>query len=170
MILTEEVKAHIIEILDSVEFTSDLYEGLTEEKRDALGQVYTPAKVCIQMIESFSCETFTDKTILDPACGSGNLLIACLIAGADSDKLYGNELDPIAVKLCRKRVNRACDLLGKPRVEDWQIHRGDATDSFCLAYFGPDYKQKLEEHFLADQHSLFPMLTKDQEEFLKEVD
>ena len=66
MILTEEVKTRIIEILDSVEFTSDLYEGLTEEKRDALGQVYTPARVCIQMIESFSCDTLTDKTILDP--------------------------------------------------------------------------------------------------------
>jgi hypothetical protein len=169
MKLTEEVKNRIIEILDSVEFTSDLYEGLTEEKRDALGQVYTPAKVCIQMIESFSCDIFTDKTILDPACGSGNLLIACLIAGADSDKLYGNELDPVAVKLCRKRVNRACDLLGKSRVEDWQIHRGDATDSFCLTYFGPDYKQKLEEHYLDSQYSLFPMLTKEQEEFLVDV-
>lgn len=170
MQLTEEVKQRLAEVLDSEEFMTDLYEGLTKEKREALGQVYTPAKVCIQMIESFSCDTFSGKTILDPACGSGNLLIACLVAGADSDKLYGNELDPVAVELCRKRVNRACDLLGKPRVNDWQIHRGDATDSFCLTYFGPDYKQKLEEHFLEGQHSLFPMLTKDQEEFLKHVD
>jgi predicted RNA methylase len=140
MVLTEEVKAKIVEILDSVEFVSDLYEGLDKKKREELGQVYTPAKVCIQMLESFSCDTFTDKTILDPACGSGNLLIACLIAGADSDKLYGNELDPIAVKLCKKRVNRACDLLGKPRVNDWQIHRGDATNQYCLTVFGPEYR------------------------------
>ena len=170
MKLTEEVKTKLVEVLDSEEFMTDLYEGLTKEKREALGQVYTPAKVCIQMIESFSCDTFSDKTILDPACGSGNLLIACLVAGADSDKLYGNELDPVAVELCRRRVNRACDLLGKPRIQDWQIHRGDATDSFCLTYFGPDYKQKLEEHFLEGKHSLFPMLTKEQEEFLKYVD
>ena len=169
MQLTEEVKQRLAEVLDSEEFMTDLYEGLTKEKREALGQVYTPAKVCIQMIESFSCDAFSGKTILDPACGSGNLLIACLVAGADSDKLYGNELDPVAVELCRKRVNRACDLLGKPRVNDWQIHRGDATDSFCLTYFGPDYKQKLEEHFLEGQHSLFPMLTKEQEEFLADV-
>lgn len=170
MTLTEEVKSKIIEILDSQEFKSDLYEGLDEKTRDELGQVYTPAAVCIQMIESFDCDTLVDKSILDPACGSGNLLIACLIAGADIDKIYGNEIDAVAVKLCRKRVNRACDLLGKPKINDWQIHKGDGTDSFCLKYFGADYKHKLEQHYLDSQYSLFPMLTKAQEEFLSEVD
>jgi predicted RNA methylase len=168
MKLTKAVKSKIIEVLGSEEFTTDLYEGLTEKKRKELGQVYTPPEVCIQMIERF--KTITNKTILDPACGSGNLLIACLIAGADSDKIYGNELDPAAVKLCRKRINRACDLLDKPHINDWQIHRGDATDSFCLTEFGADYKQKLEQHYLDSQFSLFPMLTKEQGEFLMEVD
>ena len=140
MILTEEVKARIIEVLDSQEFMSDLYAGLDKKKRDALGQVYTPARVCIQMLESFECETISNKTILDPACGSGNLLIACLIAGADSDKIYGNELDPVAVDLCRVRVNRACDILNKPHIKDWQIHKGDATDPYCLNTFSKDYR------------------------------
>ena len=139
MILVEEVKARIIGILDSNEFMSDLYAGLSEEKREELGQVYTPARVCIQMLESFECETLAGKTVLDPACGSGNLLIAALIAGADSDKLYGNELDPVAVELCKVRVNRACDLLCKARINDWQIHKGDATDPYCLSVFGPEY-------------------------------
>jgi hypothetical protein len=140
MILTEEVKSKIIEILDSKEFISDLYAGLDKKKRDALGQVYTPARVCIQMLESFECESISNKTILDPACGSGNLLIACLIAGADSDKIYGNELDPVAVDLCRIRVNRACDILGKSRIKPWQIHVGNATDPYCLNTFSKDYK------------------------------
>lgn len=139
MTLTEEAKSKIIEILDSKEFMSDLYAGLTAEQRKKLGQVYTPAEACIQMLESFECETLTDKTILDPTCGSGNLLIAALIAGADSNKIYGNELDPIAVDLCRVRVNRACDILGKPKIKDWQIHKGDATDPYCLSVFGPEY-------------------------------
>ena len=145
MILTEEVKERIIEILDSKEFMSDLYAGLKTEQRKKLGQVYTPARVCIRMLESFECKSLSNKTILDPACGSGNLLIACLIAGADSDKVYGNELDPIAVDLCRVRVNRACDLLGKPHIKDWQIHRGDATKASCLTNFGPDYEYKVQE-------------------------
>ena len=139
MVLTQETKDKIVEILDSKEFMSDLYEGLTEKQRKELGMVYTPAKVCIQLIEKFECETFAEKTILDPACGSGNLLIACLIAGADSDKIYGNEFDPTAVALCRTRVNRACRLLGKPYIKDWQIHRGDATKAASFD-FSPNYK------------------------------
>ena len=91
MKLSEEVKNKIIEILDSQEFKSSLYAGLTEEKRKKLNQFYTPGKLCVQMIEKFDCDSLSNKNILDPTCGSGNLLIACLIAGADSDKLFGNE-------------------------------------------------------------------------------
>ena len=140
MILSEEVKNRIVEILDSEEFMSDLYEGLSSKRRKELGMVYTPAQVCIQMLESFECESLEGKTILDPACGSGNLLIACLIAGAESDKLYGNEYDPIAVALCQKRLNRACKLLGKPSIRSWQIHEGDATEARCLTDFSPEYR------------------------------
>jgi len=170
MKLSEEVKNKIIEILDSKEFMSDLYEGLDPAKREELGQFYTPADICITMIEKFHTDSLANKNILDPTVGSGNLLIACLIAGADSDKIYGNELDAIAVKLCRKRINRACDILSKPHIQDWQIHKGNALDSFCLKEFGPDYRQKLEQHYLDEQFSLFPMLSKEQQEFLKEVD
>ena len=175
MILSEETKLKILEILDSKEFMSDLYEGLDEEKRIALGQFYTPGKICIQMIEQFNCDTLVGRNILDPTCGSGNLLIACLIAGADVDKLYGNEYDEVAVSLCRRRINRACDILNLPHINDWQIHKGDATDSFCLEYFGPDYRQKLEDHYLDSNtgpyaFSLFGAeLTDEQIEFLKGV-
>ena len=170
MKLSNEVKQKIIDILDSKEFMSDLYEGLDDTTREELGQFYTPASICIEMLEMYNTETFTGKTILDPCCGSGNLLIAMLIAGADSDKVFGNDYDYRAVRLCRKRVNRACDILGKPHIQDWQIHRGNALDKFCLQEFGPDYKQRLAQHYLDNQYSLFPMLTNEQVEFLSEVD
>ena len=139
MILPEEVKNKIIEILDSKEFLENLYEGLPVEKRKEFGQVYTPALVCIEMLEKFSCSTLSGKTILDPACGSGNLLIACLIAGADSDKLFGNDYDATAVELCRKRINRVCEILGKNPISDWQIHRGNALQKMCITDFTQDY-------------------------------
>jgi 23S rRNA G2445 N2-methylase RlmL len=139
MELSNEVKQKIIDILDSKEFRSNLYEGLDDEKREELGQFYTPGNICIQMIEKFTWDSLEGKTILDPTCGSGNLLIACLIAGADSDKLYGNEYDPIAVKLCRKRLNRACDILGKPHIQDWQIHQGNALQTRCITEFDQTY-------------------------------
>lgn len=182
MRLSDEIKNKILEILDSAEFMNNLYvdengKELDKATRDELGQFYTPGKICIKMIEKFNCESLTDQNILDPTCGSGNLLIACLIAGADLDKLYGNEYDAKVIPTCRKRILKATKILGldTSKFNNWQIHRGDATDSFCLTEFGSDYKQKLKEHYLdlnaGDYFSLFePELTKEQEDFLKEVD
>ena len=141
MQLSTETKQRIIDLIDG-ELKASVYEGLNEEKRKQLGQVYTPGKICIQMIDKLeTVESLAGYTILDPCCGSGNLLIACLIAGADSDKLFGNDYDEIAVELCRKRINRACDLLDKPHIKDWQIHQGNALHKFALTYFDEDYEE-----------------------------
>ena len=152
MKLSEEAKNKIIEILDSQEFKSNLYEGLSEEKRKELGQFYTPGKLCIQMIEKFDCDSLPNKNILDPTCGSGNLLIACLIAGADSDKLFGNEYDNVAVDLCRKRLNRCCDILNKPHIKDYQIHQGNALGKWCLTDFSEEYITKFDPQYIDDEN------------------
>ena len=93
--LLEEVKSKIIEILDSEEFMSNLYEGLDEKKRDELGQFYTPGKICIQMIEQYDTESFSGKNILDPTAGSGNLLIAML---SQEDSFAINILSSFSIK------------------------------------------------------------------------
>lgn len=152
MKLSEEVKNKITEILDSQEFKSNLYEGLTEEKRKKLNQFYTPGKLCIQMIEKFDCDSLSNKNILDPTCGSGNLLIACLIAGADSDKLFGNEYDSVAVDLCRKRLNRCCDILNKPHIKDYQVHQGNALGKWCLTDFSEEYLAKFDPQYIDDEN------------------
>ena len=152
MKLSEEVKNKIIEILDSQEFKSNLYEGLTEDKRKELRQFYTPGKLCIQMVEKFDCDSLSNKNILDPTCGSGNLLIACLIAGADSDKLFGNEYDSVAVDLCRKRLNRCCDILNKPHIKDYQIHQGNALGKWCLTDFSEEYLTKFDSQYIDDEN------------------
>ena len=152
MKLSEEVKNKIIEILDGQEFKSSLYAGLTEDKRKKLNQFYTPGKLCIQMIEKFDCDSLSNKNILDPTCGSGNLLIACLIAGADSDKLFGNEYDSVAVDLCRKRLNRCCDILNKPHIKDYQIHQGNALGKWCLTYFSEEYITNFNPQYIDDEN------------------
>lgn len=145
-----EAGQKIVDILDSKEFMSDLYEGLDKKTRDELGQFYTPAKICIQMIEMFKATEFSGKNILDPCCGSGNLLIAMLAAGADSDKLYGNDCDERVVKLCRNRINKACDILGKPHIQDWQIHQGNALQARCLIEFGEEYDTNYNPEYIDD--------------------
>ena len=152
MKLSEEIKNKIIEILDSKEFKSNLYENLEESKRKELGQFYTLGKLCIQMIEKFDCDSLSDKNILDPTCWSGNLLIACLIAGADSDKLFGNEYDSIAVDLCRKRLNRCCDILNKPHIKDCQVHQGNALGKWCLTDFSEEYLTKFDPQYIDDEN------------------
>lgn len=155
MKLSEEVKNKIIEILDSDYFKNSLYvdangNELDKAKRDNLGQIYTPAKICIQMIEMLKATEFSCKNILDPTVGSGNLLIACLIAGADSDKIFGNEYDADIIPTCRNRINKACDILGKPHIQDWQIHQGNALQARCLIEFGEEYDNNYNPDYIDD--------------------
>lgn len=145
MKLTEEIKNLIIK--ENEEFRAQQYGGLTKEERKKLGAFYTPGPVVIQMIEHFDTESM-DKSILDPTCGSGNLLAGCIIAGANSQNVYGNEFDPSMVELCRKRLNNVCDMLGKPHIRDWQIHCGNALDPTAISDFSPEYEQKQQEELI----------------------
>jgi SAM-dependent methyltransferase len=150
MTLTQEVKDLIIKEFE--EFKAEMYAGKTKEERSELGQFFTPPEISIRMIERFNCDSLAGKTILDPACGSGNLLAACLIAGADPDKVFGNELDKTMLDTCRKRLNGICRQLGKPDIPYHHLHRGDATDPRCLTTFSSAYKWKpKEEQTLAER-------------------
>ena len=139
MTLTEEIKNKIVEEYES--FKEHMYAGKSLEQRKALDQFFTPPSLTIQMIEKFDCDTLAGKNILDPTSGSGNLLVACLIAGADPDKLYGNDYDNDMVILCRKRLKDVCNRMNKIGFKDYQIHRGNALQKFCLNYFEEDYDQ-----------------------------
>ena len=161
MQLSEETKNKISEILDSDEFMNSLYvdangNELDKETRDQLGQFYTPGKICIQMIEKYDCDSLSGKNILDPTCGSGNLLIACLIAGADLDKLYGNEYDARVIPTCRKRILRAAEILGLDvsKFNSWQIHQGNALIPDCLTEFSPEYDNTILKELLKRRNGL----------------
>ena len=139
MTLTEEIKNKIVEEYES--FKEHMYAGKSLEQRKTLDQFFTPPSLTIQMIEKFDCDTLAGKNILDPTSGSGNLLVACLIAGADPDKLYGNDYDNDMVILCRKRLKDVCNKMNKTGFKDYQIHCGNALQKFCLNYFEEDYDQ-----------------------------
>lgn len=191
MILTDRQKNNIH--VEYQAFKEKMYAGKTEKEREELAQFFTPAEISIKLIELYDTDTLAGKIIRDPCSGSGNLLAACIIAGADLDKVLGNDYDATMVKLCRERIRTVPDRIeqydktfaDELRVKlndfnDWQIHRGDARDAFCLTEFGPDYKDKLISHYYEDkpmaeildpEHlALETWLSSQQVEFLKEVD
>ena len=120
------------------EFKESMYAGKSLKERQELDQFFTPPEISIRLIEELSD---LSGNVLDPTSGSGNLLAAALIAGADVDKVFGNEYDETMVKLCRERLNKVCDLLNKPHIKDWQIHQGNALHRFAITYFGEDYEE-----------------------------
>ena len=90
MVLSEEIKNKIKEEYN--EWFNSQYGDKTLEERRELGAFFTPRELTIKMIEKIN--TLSGKTILDPTCGTGNLLAGCIIAGADPTLIYGNEFDP----------------------------------------------------------------------------
>ena len=93
------------------------YAAKSLKERQKLGAFFTPPELAIEMIEKFDN---LDGDIFDPCCGSGNLLAACAIAGAKPTNLYGNEIDPELLKVCKNRLEK----LGIP---ESHIKQGDAT-------------------------------------------
>lgn len=113
MTLTEEVKQAIID-----EFNTQLPNENDTATKKKLGQFFTPPELTIKMIEKFDD---LEGTILDPCGGSGNLLAACIIAGADPTKVYYNEFDQHVFEIGKKRLMA----LGVP---EKNMHIGDALD------------------------------------------
>ena len=133
MILTEETKKKIIDEYN--EWFNHQYGDKSLEERRELGAFFTPPELTIKMIEMFSDDDISDKTILDPTLGAGGLIAGCILAGANPKLCYGNELDYNILQIAKKRLSK----LGVP---DENLHQGDATDPRCLqiSSFTKDYK------------------------------
>lgn len=112
------------------------YGNSTQEERDKLGAFYTPPDITIAMIEKLPN---LKGDILDPCCGAGNLLVGCIIAGADPLRVYGNEYEQRFVDIAKQRLIG----LGVP---ECHIHRGDATRKECIvkSSFTKDYTPPAE--------------------------
>ena len=95
------------------------YAGKDKKERQKFGQFFTPPPLTIKMLEKF--DTVKDKDILDPTAGAGGLLVACIFCGADPNRIYGIELDPAILKVCRRRML-------KYGVPPWHLKEGNALD------------------------------------------
>ena len=117
MKLSDDIKAKIQAEYDA--WQSKQYVGKDKKARQAKAQFFTPPQLTIKMIEKF--DSVKDKDILDPTCGAGGLLVACILAGADPKRIYGIEIDEEVLSVARIR-------LAKLGVPPSNIVLGDALD------------------------------------------
>ena len=132
MIVSETIKQSILSEYSS--WKDSQYAGKNKDWQQEMGAFYTPPELSIQMVEKFDN---LDGTILDPTCGCGGLLAACILAGADPKKCYGIELDLDILELCRER-------LGKLGVPKYNLHLGNALNEECYDHFTEDYEYNPE--------------------------
>ncbi len=70
---------------------------LREGQKNIRGSYYTPHQVALEMTNTF--QMATDKTFLDPCCGSGAFLLS--VSTENPANLYGIDNDPIAVMIAK---------------------------------------------------------------------
>lgn len=110
----------------------DYLGSISLDRRRQNGQVYTPAHIVdfvLQQVRYVSAESIEQKTVLDPACGSGAFLVCCVSALIDrclrsglesrileliESRIFGFDVDEVACELARSAVRRtAARAIGK---------------------------------------------------------
>ena len=142
-------------------FKDYMYANSPKDIRDNLGQFFTPSNITIKMLELYDDSSVAK--ILDPCSGSGNLLAAAIIAGADPTKIFGNDYDARMIKACRERIKTIPDRLEAvdkdfadelreklKSFNDWQIHQGNALQARCLIEFGEEYDNNYNPEYIDD--------------------
>ena len=136
MQLSDDIKAKIQAEYDA--WKDCQYSGKTKKERQKMSQFFTPPLLTIKMLEKF--DSVKDKDILDPTCGAGGLLAACILAGADPKRIYGIELDKDIREVCLKRL---CPM----GVPESNIKLGNALDDDA-------YEFKQDREVIHDQNAV----------------
>lgn len=96
--------------------------------RKVTGSYYTSTTVVRKLIKQVVDKNGVNKKVLDPCCGTGNFLLQ-LPKGFSMDKIYGNDIDVIGMKLTR--INMA---LKFPKVKVETICQHITSHNFLSEY------------------------------------
>lgn len=80
-----------------------IYEHLaSRSKASRMGQFFTPAGLCdvIARVTVGEDVMTKEQTIIDPACGSGRMLLSAHAANREHGLMFAADLDPMCVKMC----------------------------------------------------------------------
>ena len=106
------------------------------ERVKKTAEVFTPTKLVIEILQEMDIESFgPGKTVLDPACGDGQFLVAIkhlkMMAFGMSeeealDDIYGVDIMRDNVDLCKQRLNGGHIMMGNTL--DPNIRLDDQTE------------------------------------------
>jgi 2-polyprenyl-3-methyl-5-hydroxy-6-metoxy-1,4-benzoquinol methylase len=107
------------------------------------GEVFTPTELVLEMVRAMPVKVFAPgKTVLDPACGDGQFLMAAkwikvLHHGMSEDaavkELYGIDIMSDNVELCRRRLGGGTILVGDALDPDRRVPGQTDEDRRALA-------------------------------------
>lgn len=111
--MIEFTEAEKQKVRDEYENWKNNYANNSVEVRKKLGQFFTPPELSIKMFGKFDMtkEEFCEIDILDDSCGTGNLLAAAIMLGANPENCFGVEIDKDIYNICVERLTK----LGVPK-------------------------------------------------------
>ena len=142
----------LVAIFESLDFRANRVEGddllgdayeylmrhFATESGKSKGQFYTPAEVSRVMAQVIGIgpDTRRDKTIYDPTCGSGSLLLRAADEAPDGLSIYGQEKDNATFALASMNMilhdNATADIKhGNTLVAPAQWAKGTGNASLC---------------------------------------
>ncbi len=118
--MSEDLWSRVAARLAEHDYMTDVER--TVERVRATGEIFTPSPLVIEMLQYVDLDLFAEgKTVLDPACGDGQFLVAAKWikiyhhgmseTGALQD-LYGVDIMRDNVDLCRRRLGGGTIVMG----------------------------------------------------------
>lgn len=131
------------------EFEHMQYAGKELKERQEFGQFFTPPVLVVKMIEKFD-DLRCGQTLLDPTCGAGGLLAACIVAKiVNPTDVYGIEVDSEILDIAKERLTK----LGVPISH---LRHGDALNPLCYEQWdNPNYRFNQETMTVTFANELF---------------
>ena len=143
----------------------DAYEYLMRhfatESGKSKGQFYTPAEVSrvLAKIVGIGPHTRQNQTVLDPACGSGSLLLKAAAEAPRGISIYGQEKDNATWALCRMNMilhdNETAVIKKSDTITNPQFTTGGHLDTFDFAVMNPPFSIKSWSNGLEQDYSRF---------------
>lgn len=143
----------------------DAYEYLMRhfatESGKSKGQFYTPAEVSrvLAKIVGIGPHTRQDQTVLDPACGSGSLLLKAAAEAPRGISIYGQEKDNATWALCKMNMilhdNETADIEKGDTITNPQFVSGHQLRTFDFIVMNPPFSTKSWSNGLEEDYGRF---------------